>query len=121
MKSSLYLALAIACEAFGSVMLKLSDGFAKLLPTIGVAAGFLTAFFLFSLSLKGLALSTAYAVWSGVGTALTVVLGVLLFQEALSPARLSFLLLLVAGIVVLTRAGTEAKSDGPDASAGKTP
>lgn len=71
MRGFLYLALAILSEVFGSTMLKLSEGFTQFWPIIGVAAGFLSAFTFLSFSLRTIDLSSAYATWSGIGTALT--------------------------------------------------
>jgi multidrug transporter EmrE-like cation transporter len=93
MKSFVYLGLAILFEVFGSTMLKLSKGLTVLTPSIGVAIGFLVSFAFFGFALKKLELSTAYAIWSGLGTAATAGVGVLLFQEALGFLKIIALLL----------------------------
>lgn len=84
MKGMLYLTGAILTEVFGSTMLKLSQGFTQLLPSIGVLIGFGCAFTFLSLALKTIELSSAYATWSGVGTALTALVGLVLFNETIS-------------------------------------
>ena len=66
--SYLYLALAIV-EIIGSSLLKASEGFSKLYPTIGVIIAFVV--FSLSLSLKTIPLNTAYALWAGLGLVLT--------------------------------------------------
>lgn len=103
MRGFLYLALAILSEVFGSTMLKLSEGFTQLWPIIGVAAGFLSAFTFLSFSLRTIDLSSAYATWSGIGTALTAVVGFLLFGETVSLKGICGLTLIIAGVVLLNQ------------------
>lgn len=107
MKGVLYLAFAITCELFGSSMLKLSNGFSRLGPSIGVIIGFLASFFFLSLALKSMALSVAYATWSGVGTALTAIIGVLLFGENLSLLKIFALFLVIFGIALINKSKDE--------------
>lgn len=95
------LALAIVSEVIGSTMLKLSNGFSKILPTFGVIVGFGTAFYLLSLSLIKLPLGFAYAVWSGLGTILIATVGVFLFKEKINKKGFLGIGLLIAGIVLL--------------------
>jgi Membrane transporters of cations and cationic drugs len=95
------LAVAIVSEVFGSSMLKRSDGFKKLLPSVGVAAGYAAAFYLLSLALKAIPLGTAYAIWSGAGTALTALVGIVLYKEGINLKKSLGLLLIICGIVVL--------------------
>lgn len=109
MKGLLYLALAIVFEVFGSTMLKLSEGFTQVWPVVGVIAGFLSAFTFLSFSLKTIDLSSAYATWSGVGTALTAIVGFLLFGETISLKGVFGLTLVIAGVVVLNRSKAPAK------------
>lgn len=109
MKGLFYLALAIVFEVFGSTMLKLSEGFTQALPIAGVVAGFLSAFTFLSFSLKTVDLSSAYATWSGVGTALTAIVGFLLFGETISLKGVFGLMLVIAGVVVLNQSKAPAK------------
>lgn len=104
MKHYIYLALAICLEVFGSTMLKLSEGFTVLNPSIGVVLGFILSFIFLGLSLNGLALSTAYAIWAGLGTAFIAVTGVILFQEAVDTIKVIALLLIIVGVVMLNAA-----------------
>lgn len=70
--------------------------------TVGFTVGsFIASFVLLSMALKTLPLGTAYAIWTGVGAFGTFILGVTLFQEALTPARICCAALLIAGIVGL--------------------
>ncbi|KIL76019.1 DMT family transporter [Pseudobacillus badius] len=112
MKGFIFLALAILLEVFGSTMLKLSDGFTNLWPSVGVAIGFLAAFTLFSFALKTLPLSFAYATWSGAGTALTAVIGGFVFGESFHFLKISGLFLIIFGIALLNAsAGKQTQSE----------
>jgi small multidrug resistance pump len=66
---------AIFFEVAGTTMMKLSDGLTQLLPSLGIFLFYAISFILMPLSLKGIELSTAYAIWSGVGTTLTCLIG----------------------------------------------
>ncbi|AFQ57661.1 multidrug efflux SMR transporter subunit EbrB [Bacillus subtilis] len=109
MRGLLYLALAIVSEVFGSTMLKLSEGFTQAWPIAGVIVGFLSAFTFLSFSLKTIDLSSAYATWSGVGTALTAIVGFLLFGETISLKGVFGLTLVIAGVVVLNQSKAHAE------------
>ncbi|MGM9988205.1 MAG: DMT family transporter [Bacillaceae bacterium] len=95
------LAIAIMSEIFGTTMLKLSEGFTNLLPSLAVIFGFGLAFYSLSLCLKTVPLSLAYAIWSGVGTALTALIGVLLWGEPFNMITLSGLVLIIGGVALL--------------------
>ncbi|MDQ6419385.1 multidrug efflux SMR transporter [Paenibacillus sp. LHD-117] len=101
MKGYLWLALAIVSEIFGTSMLKLSEGFSESLPSVGVMAGFGLAFYSLSLSIRTVPLSLAYAIWSGVGTALTALIGVWLWGDAWSIYTIGGILLIIGGVVLL--------------------
>lgn len=103
MKCSLYLLLAIVFEVFGTTMLKLSEGFTILLPSLGVVLGFLLSFAFLGLSLKGLPLSNAYAIWAGLGTALTATVGVIVFNEGIALLKIIALLFIIVGVVILNK------------------
>lgn len=103
MKGILFLAGAILFEVFGSTMLKFSHGFTILLPSIGVVLGFLISFTFFGHALKSIPLSTAYAVWAGLGTAITACVGVLLFSEDLSLLKVLALVTIITGIFILNK------------------
>lgn len=109
MKGVIYLGFAILLEVFGSTMLKLSEGFTVLLPSIGVGLGFLGSFTFLSFALKSISLSSAYATWSGIGTALTAIIGMLLFQEQFSLLKGTALVLVILGIVLLNKSQSESK------------
>ncbi|RNB85029.1 QacE family quaternary ammonium compound efflux SMR transporter [Brevibacillus fluminis] len=104
----LFLLLAILTEIVATTSLKLSDGFTRLVPSIVVVIGYAVSFYLLSLALRGLPLGTAYAIWSGLGTALTVVVGIILWQESISPLRIIGILTIIAGVVLLKLADSPA-------------
>ena len=105
MNSYVLLAAAIICEVFGSSMLKISNGFKKIIPSIGVVLGMGLAFYSLSLALKTIPLGTAYAIWSGVGTALTALIGVIIYKEHLNGKKLIGLLLIIGGVVIMKLSG----------------
>ena len=70
-------------------------------PSLLVAAGYSLAFYLMSLTLKAIPVSTAYAIWSGLGTAGMALVGVLVWREALDLPRLLGIALIIGGVVVL--------------------
>ena len=100
------LAAAILCEVTGTVALKLSEGMSRLVPTVVVLVCYGVAFFLFSLSLnQGMAVGTAYAIWSGVGVGLVALAGYLFFQETLGWLQLAGFALVVLGVTALQLGG----------------
>ncbi|MGE7588480.1 DMT family transporter [Peribacillus sp. NPDC101480] len=96
-----FLAIAILSEVFGSSMLKVSNGFKRLFPSIGVVIGMGLAFYCLSLSLITIPLGTAYAIWSGIGTALTALVGVIVYKESFNLKKFLGLVLIIGGVVVL--------------------
>ncbi len=96
-----YLALAIAAEVVATSALKAAAGFTRPLPSLLVVLGYGIAFYCLSLSLKVVPVGVAYAIWSGVGTALIAVIGWLWLGQTLDLAALIGLALIVAGVAVL--------------------
>jgi small multidrug resistance pump len=100
------LAFAIATEVLATSALKLSNGFTHLGWTIIVAAGYITSFVLLSQALKlQLEMGTAYAIWSGAGTAAIAIIGALFMGETLTPLKIGGILLIIGGVIVLNLAG----------------
>lgn len=97
----IWLSIAIIAEVFGSSMLKLTDGFKRFLPTLGVVFGYGIAFYALSLSLNELPLGVVYAIWAGVGTALTALVGVIFYKESLNLKKSLGILIVIGGIVLL--------------------
>jgi quaternary ammonium compound-resistance protein SugE len=84
-----------------AVGLKHTEGFTRLGPTLATAAALLASMGLLGLALRTLPLGTAYAVWTGIGTVGTAIVGMVLFREPASAARISCIALIVAGIIGL--------------------
>lgn len=95
------LLLAGILEVTWAVLMKVSNGFSVLLPSIGMVIGYVLSAVFLTLALKKLPLGTAYAMWTGFGIIGTTVLGILLFQESVSPAKFLCIGLIVCGIVGL--------------------
>ena len=93
--------LAGLLEVAWAVGLKYTDGFTRPWPTAATLVAMIGSVVLLALAVRTLPLGTAYAVWTGIGTAGAVLLGIVLFQEPATLARLFFVGLIVAGIVGL--------------------
>jgi len=88
-------------EIFWAVGLKMTHGFSKLLPSVITVAGMVASFFFLSIALKKLSLSLAYAIWTGIGTAGTVLFGIFYFHEPTSMAHLICVAMIICGIIGL--------------------
>ena len=97
----LMLIVAGLFEMGWAIGLKYSEGFTKLIPSIFTIVGMIASFYFLSLALKSLPLSTAYAIWTGIGTVGTVTLGIILFKEPIDIIRLICIGFKVVGIVGL--------------------
>jgi quaternary ammonium compound-resistance protein SugE len=97
----LVLFIAGIFEVGWAVGLKYSEGFTRPGPTLATVAALLISMGLLGIAVRTLPLGTAYAVWTGVGTVGTAVLGILLFREPATAARLLCIALIVAGIAGL--------------------
>ena len=97
----LYLAIAIVSEVIATTALKASESFTKPIPSILVVAGYASAFFCLSLTLRTIPLGIAYAVWSGVGIVLITLAGYFLFDQRLDLPALVGLALILVGVVVV--------------------
>ncbi len=101
MASWLYLALAILSEVAGTVSMKLSQGFTKMLPSVLLFVFYGVSLALTNLALKRLDVSVVYAVWSGLGTALIAAIGFLWFEEPVTAVKIASLALIILGVVGL--------------------
>lgn len=119
--SFVYLFLAILTEVSGTTAMKLSHGFTKLLPSIVMFMLYALSITLLTLALRTIDVSVAYAIWSGVGTALIATIGILWFKESVSLIKIISILMIIAGVVGLnlsngskvndTTSSTEVKID----------
>ena len=97
----IYLLLAGIFEIGFAIGLKYTEGFTRLWPSVGtvVAAGI--SLWLLTQALRTIPVGTAYAIWTGIGAVGVATLGVILFSESASPARLGCIALIIAGVVGL--------------------
>lgn len=100
-----YLAGAIALEAAGTTSMKLSDGFTKLVPSILIFLFYAASFVALTFALKGIDVSLAYAIWSGIGTVIIVTIGIVYFQEPATALRIVSIGLIVVGVAGLKLSG----------------
>lgn len=100
-----YLFFAGLFEIGWAIGLKYTQGFTRLVPTVLTVASMAVSLGLLGLALKSLPLGTAYAIWTGIGTVGTAVLGIILFGEPATVLRLLCIGLIVAGIVGLKLVG----------------
>ena len=101
----LYLALAILLEVAGTTSMKLSEGFTRLVPTVLLVVFYALSFSLMTLALKRIDVGVAYAIWSGIGTALIAGIGIVWFQEPATAVKMVSLGLIIAGVVGLNLSG----------------
>jgi quaternary ammonium compound-resistance protein SugE len=97
----LFLIVAGLCEIGWTIGLKYTEGFTRLLPTIGTVLALAASLGFLGLALKSLPVGMAYAVWTGIGTVGTAVLGIYLFNEPAMLLRLACIGLILLGIVGL--------------------
>jgi quaternary ammonium compound-resistance protein SugE len=88
-------------EVGWAIGLKYTEGFTKLWPTVLTVLSMIVSLWLLGLALKTLPVGTAYAIWTGVGTVGTAILGMILFGESTAALRLACIALIVAGILGL--------------------
>lgn len=103
--SGIYLALAILFEVTGTSLMKLSEGFSKIQYAGGMLAFYVLSLAMLALALRRIEVGTAYAIWSGLGTALITLVGAFFFKEILSIQKTVFIVLIIIGVVGLNLSG----------------
>jgi len=103
-----FLLLAGALEIVWVYFMKRADGFTKLWPSVATFTAMTVGFGFLSLAVRTLPLSTAYAVWTGIGAVGAFLAGVLLLGESASPLRIVAAALIISGIVVMKLSETAA-------------
>ncbi len=128
MPAYLCLALAIASEVVGTLALRSSRGFTAWMPAVLVVVSYAVAFYMLSLALRSIDVGTAYAIWSGIGTAMVAVAAAILFGERLTATAIGGIVLIILGVVVLesgvrnsSSTGSPESSAAGQASAGSSP
>ena len=97
----LAITIAILFEVMATTALKSSNEFTRLLPSVLVVVGYLTAFYFMTLSMRVLPVGIMYAIWSGVGIVLISVLGWFFYRQALDVPAIIGMGLIIAGVVVI--------------------
>ena len=100
-----YLVVAIVLEVSGTTSMKLSQGFTKVLPSVLMFLFYGSSLGALTLALKRIDVSVAYAVWSGLGTALIASVGVLWLKEPLNTLKIVSLMLIIIGVIGLNLRG----------------
>ncbi len=94
--------LTIGFEVLGTVSLKLSEGFTRLIPSLFVAIGYGASFYFLSVLLKqGAPIGIIYAIWSGLGTAAIALIGYWIWNEKLSIPALIGIALVIIGVALI--------------------
>jgi quaternary ammonium compound-resistance protein SugE len=99
--SWLFLVIAGLFEIGWAIGLKYTEGFTRILPSVGTIGAMILSVLLLGLALRELPVGTGYAVWTGIGTVGTALLGIWLFGEPATAMRLVCITLIVAGIAGL--------------------
>lgn len=101
MSGWMFLSLAILCEVAGTTSMKLSVGLTKLGPSLCIFVFYAGAFAFNALATRTIELSVAYAIWAGIGTALTALIGIYYFREPAGVMKLCSIGLIVIGVIGL--------------------
>lgn len=96
--SWMLLLIAGLLEVVWAIGLKYTEGFSRLVPSVVTITAMIASVWLLALALKGIPVGTGYAVWTGIGAVGTAILGIVLFGEAATVARIACIGLIVAGI-----------------------
>jgi small multidrug resistance pump len=97
--------MAIIFEVAGTTSMKISEGFTKVVPSIAMAVFYMLSLTALTFALKKFDVSMAYAIWSGVGTALITAVGFYFFKEEMTPMRLISIGLIILGVIGLHLSG----------------
>ena len=103
--SWILLILAAVLEVVWAIGLKYTQGFTKMWPSLWTALAMVGSMVLLAWAARSLPIGTAYAVWTGIGAAGTAIMGVYLFGEPASAARVTGLALIVLGVILLRVSG----------------
>ncbi len=104
--SLVYLGAAILLEVIGTLSMKASQGFTRTGPTTVMVTCYIFCFFLLGLVVKKLDIGMVYAIWSGVGTALITIGGIIIFRDSFTVAKGISILLIILGVIGLNLSGS---------------
>lgn len=97
----LMICVSVVFEVFGDTMMKVSDGFRRKLPIVGVVVGYAVSFWMMSHVLLQLPLGPVYTAWTGLGIALTAVVGHFLWNEGFNAKKIIGLVAIIVGVALL--------------------
>jgi len=103
--SLFYLFMAIILEVAGTICMKLSNGFTKVIPSILVIILYLLSIVSLTFALKKIDVTIAYAIWAGLGTALIATVGILWFKEPVTALKMISLGMIIIGVIGLNLSG----------------
>ncbi len=101
----IYLLIAILTEVVGTTLMKVSQGLTRLVPSVLMFVLYAISFIFMALALKKIEVSTAYAIWSGLGTAVIAGIGIFWFRESMNIPKLIGIVLIIGGVVLLNLKG----------------
>lgn len=101
MKQYIFLILAIIFEVAWAILLKYTEGFTRMWPTLATITTYLAALYFLNLTVRTMPVGIAYAIWAGTGMVLIALLGVVVLKQHLDLPAIIGLLLIVAGVLVL--------------------
>lgn len=102
-----YLLAAIAAEIVATSLMKATEGFTRLWPTVAALAGYAVSLVALSQAVKGVQVGVAYALWSALGTAAIVAIGAAFLGEPLTVVKVVGISLIIAGVVTLNLSGAQ--------------
>lgn len=97
----LYLGVAIASEVIATTMLKKTESFTVLIPSLFVIGGYSCAFYFLSLTLKTMQVGIAYAIWCGLGMILILIAGMVLYKQKIDAAGILGITLILFGVLII--------------------
>ena len=103
--SWIYLMLAVVLEAAGTIYMKISEGFTKVVPSVLMLIFYGISFIFLNLAIKKLDVSVAYSIFSELGIALVTIGGILFFKDPLTVFRITAISLIMIGVVILNLTG----------------
>ncbi len=101
----MYLMVAILTEVGGTTLMKISQGLTKLIPTVSMFVLYGVSFVFMAMALKKIEVSIAYAIWSGLGTALIAAIGIIAFRESMNVPKMIGVVLIIGGVILLNLKG----------------
>ncbi len=101
MAAWMFLLVAIGLEVSGTTCMKLSNGFTRVVPSLLIFAFYGCSLVALTLAVRRIDLSVSYAVWSGVGTGLMALIGIVWFDEPLTHLKALALVLIIVGVIIV--------------------